>query len=127
MPRILLVDDTEDNLDMLERRLKLRKFEVVVARNGIEAVSAFTQHHPDLILMDMLMPEMDGYEATRQIRQLPEGRGIPIIGLTALAMAGDREKVFDAGCSDYASKPIDFEFLITKIQSGLASRSSGDS
>lgn len=119
MPRILLVDDEENNLDMLKRRLEKRGFEVVTASNGADACRQVPLIHPDLVLMDVMMPGLDGCEATRQLRQSPTSGQIPVIALTALAMPGDRERVIEAGCNDYATKPIDLPELLEKIQTLL--------
>ncbi|TWU13775.1 Polar-differentiation response regulator DivK [Symmachiella macrocystis] len=123
MPKILLVDDTEDNRDMLTRRLQKRGFEVVGAVNGVDACEKAASEAPDLVLMDMQMPVMDGYEATRTIKNAAETCDIPIIGLTAHAMAGDREKALAAGCDDYEAKPINFSQLLETIQALLKKRS----
>ncbi len=122
MPKILLVDDTEDNRDMLMRRLQKRGFDVLIAVDGAEACAMASSELPDLILMDMQMPVMDGYEATRQVKATPETAAIPVIGLTAHAMAGDREKALAAGCDDYEAKPINFSQLIETIQRLLEDR-----
>lgn len=116
MARILLVEDNELNRDMLSRRLSRRGFEVTVAEDGAAAVEQARRELPDLVLMDMNLPVMDGWEATRQLRATPETQGIPIIALTAHAMAGDRERILAAGCDDYDTKPIDLERLLTKIE-----------
>jgi two-component system cell cycle response regulator DivK len=116
VPRILLVDDEEMNRDFLQRRLQKRGYEVITAVDGRDACTRVIDLRPDLILMDMMMPNMDGLEATRSLRAVPETRDIPVIALTAQAMAGDREKVVEAGCDDYATKPIDLPELLDKIQ-----------
>ena len=113
--RILLVDDTEDNRDMLARRLARRGYEVAQANDGAQALAAVREQHPDLILMDMQMPVLDGYAATGQLKADPTTAGIPVIGLTAYAMAGDRNKVLAAGCDDYEAKPIDLPALLIKM------------
>ena len=112
---ILLVDDTDDNRDMLARRLARRGFEVQQAVDGEQALAAVRQQPPDLILMDMQMPVLDGYEATNRLKADPATAGIPVIGLTAYAMAGDRDKVLAAGCDDYEAKPIDLPTLLGKM------------
>jgi CheY-like chemotaxis protein len=117
--KLLLVDDDEMNRDMLTRRLARRGYAVVTAGDGDEACAVALRERPVLILMDMRMPVADGYEATRRIREMSEINTVPIIGLTAQAMAGDREKVLEAGCDDYEPKPIDFPRLLSKIQSLL--------
>ena len=116
MPKILLVEDNEMNRDMLSRRLKRRGYEVVVALDGAEGVEKVKGEQPDLILMDMGLPVLDGWAATRQIKAMPEVQNIPLIALTAHAMAGDRDKAIAAGCDDYESKPVDFPHLLTKIE-----------
>ena len=119
MAKILLVEDNENNRDMLSRRLQRRGYEVVFAVDGAEAVSQAAAELPDLILMDMQLPVMDGWEATRQIKAAEATQAIPVIGLTAFAMSGDREKGLDAGCDDYDTKPVNFEQLVGKIQALL--------
>ena len=120
MARILLVDDEEMNRDMLSRRLRRRGYEVITAIDGGDACEKAAQLQPDLILMDMRMPVTDGYEATRRLRESPQTAAIPVIGLTAQAMSGDRERVLEAGCNAYESKPIEFVRLLETIQSLLA-------
>jgi two-component system cell cycle response regulator DivK len=116
MPRILLVEDNEMNRDMLSRRLLRRGYDVVIALDGEAGVTMAASERPDLILMDMSLPVLDGWEATRRLKGTPETAAIPIIALTAHVMAGDRDKAFEAGCDDYDAKPIDFERLLGKIQ-----------
>ena len=116
MVKILLVEDNEMNRDMLSRRLAKRGFEVVMAVDGAEGVSMARSAAPDLILMDMSLPVMDGWTATRVLKADAATRGIPVIGLTAHAMAGDREKCLEAGCDEYDTKPVDFPRLLEKIQ-----------
>ena len=120
MPLILLVEDNEMNRDMLSRRLLRKGFEVTMAFDGAEGVSAAREKKPDLILMDMSLPVLDGWEATREIKSAPETRAIPVIGLSAHAMAGDREKAMQAGCDDYDVKPVEFERLMGKITAVLS-------
>ena len=116
MPQvILLVDDTDDNRDMLARRLSRRGYTVLEARDGEQACEMVKSQKPQLILMDMQMPVLDGYEATRRLKADPETVGIPIIGLTAYAMAGDKAKVLEAGCNGYESKPVDLNALLEQI------------
>lgn len=115
MPKILLVEDNEMNRDMLSRRLQRRGFEVVIAVDGAEGVALANSEIPDLILMDMSLPVMDGWEATKTIKGNSTTKAIPVIALTAHAMSGDREKALDAGCDDYDTKPIDLPRLLTKI------------
>src|SRR5215468_11122888 len=120
MPKILLVEDNEMNRDMLARRLERRGYKVVIALDGDQGVQLAQTETPDLILMDMSLPVLDGWEATRRLRALPATQAIPIIALTAHAMAGDREQALTAGCDDYDSKPIEFARLLGKIQALLA-------
>lgn len=115
MPKVLLVEDNEMNRDMLSRRLERKGFEVVFALDGLAAVEMADSEHPDVILMDMSLPVMDGWEATRRIKGNEKLQNIPIIALTAHAMSGDREKALQAGCEEYDTKPIDFPRLIEKI------------
>lgn len=121
MSRILLVEDNEMNRDMLSRRLTRRGFEVVIAVNGQEGVEMTRQENPDIVLMDMSLPVLDGWEATRRLKKDDGTKHIPIIALTAHAMAGDREKTLEAGCDDYDTKPIEFARLLDKINALLAS------
>lgn len=116
MSKILLVEDNEMNRDMLSRRLKRRGYEVMIAVNGAEGVAMATSEIPDLILMDMSLPIMDGWEATKNIKADPLTKSIPVIALTAHAMSGDREKALKAGCDDYDTKPIELARLIEKIK-----------
>jgi len=123
MAKILLVEDNEMNRDMLSRRLERRGYQVVIAEDGAAGVSLARSETPDLILMDMSLPVMDGWEATRQIKAAPETRAIPVIALTAHAMAGDEEKALAAGCNDYETKPVDLPKLLAKIDTLLQSKS----
>jgi CheY-like chemotaxis protein len=116
MTKILLVEDSEMSRDMLARRLARRGYEVVIAVDGGQGVTLARTAAPDLILMDMNLPVLDGSEATRQLRAAPATRSIPIIALTAHAMSGDREKALEAGCDDYDTKPIELERLLGKIE-----------
>jgi two-component system cell cycle response regulator DivK len=122
MLKILLVEDNEMNWDMLSRRLRRRGFDVVIATDGRQGVELALSEAPDLILMDMGLPVIDGWEATRQIKQTNGMQAIPIIALTSHAMMGDREKALTAGCDDYDVKPIDFPRLLGKIQQLLETR-----
>lgn len=115
MPKILLIEDNEMNRDMLSRRLVRRGFEVALAGDGEEGLQMAHQSAPDLILMDMSLPVIDGWEATRRLKADEATRHIPIIALTAHAMADDREMALQAGCDDYDTKPIEFERLLLKI------------
>ncbi len=123
MAKVLLVEDNEMNRDMLGRRLQRRGYEVIIAVDGAEGVAMAQADPPDLILMDMSLPVLDGWEATRRLKAVPETQAIPIIALTAHAMSGDREKAIEAGCDDYDTKPIEFTRLLTKIEA-LLNRSS---
>ena len=120
MPRILLVEDNEMNRDMLSRRLVRGGYEVIIATDGARGVAMATSDRPDLILMDMSLPVIDGWEATRRIKATPELRKIPIIALTAHAMATDRDKALEAGCDEYDTKPIELQRLLGKIETLLA-------
>ena len=115
MPKILLVEDNEMNRDMLSRRLLRRGYEVLIAVDGQQGVDLATSELPALVLMDMSLPVIDGWEATRRIKASDTTRHIPVIALTAHAMAGDREQALAAGCDDYDTKPIDLERLLPKI------------
>ncbi len=119
MPKILLVEDNEMNRDMLSRRLERKGYEVVIAVDGGEGLAKARSEAPVLILMDMSLPVVDGWEATRQLKADPATQGIPIIGLTAHAMAGDREKCIAAGCDDYDTKPVELPRLLEKMQAQL--------
>ncbi len=119
MPKILLVEDNEMNRDMLSRRLQKRGYEVSMAMDGRQGVEMARAGGFDLILMDMSLPEIDGWEATRQLRAVPETRTVPIIGLTAHAMSGHREKALEAGCNDYDTKPVELPRLLAKIETLL--------
>jgi two-component system, cell cycle response regulator DivK len=119
MSKILLVADNEMSRDMLSRRLERRGYQVIIAVDGQAGVALARSHAPDLILMDMSLPMLDGWEATRQLKAAVETRAIPIIALTAHAMSGDREKALEAGCDDYDSKPVEFARLLGKIQALL--------
>ena len=120
MAKILLVEDNEMNRDMLSRRLERKGYQVIVAMDGEEGMAKARAEAPDLILMDMSLPVVDGWEATRRLKTAPETRGIPIIALTAHAMEGDREKALEAGADDYDTKPIELPRLLEKIQTALA-------
>jgi two-component system, cell cycle response regulator DivK len=116
MTAILLIEDNEMNRDMLSRRLQRRGFEVTIAIDGVEGIVLARSSRPDVILMDISLPVLDGWEATRQLKADPGTRSIPIIALTAHAMASDREKALAAGCDDYDSKPVDLSRLLAKIE-----------
>src|SRR3984893_6295319 len=119
MARILLVEDNEMNRDMLSRRLQRRGYEVLIALDGAEGVAEAQTQAPDLILMDMSLPILDGWEATRRLKAAPETQSIPVIALTAHAMSGDRDKAIEAGCDDFDTKPVEFNRLLTKIEALL--------
>ena len=114
--KILYVEDNDDNIYMLERRLKRAGFDVVIARDGAQGVAMALAEHPALILMDMGLPVLDGWEATRQIKAAPETKHIPVIALTSNAMTGDKEKALAAGCDDFDTKPVELSRLLGKIQ-----------
>jgi two-component system, cell cycle response regulator DivK len=119
MAKLLLVEDNEMNRDMLSRRLIRRGYQVAIAVDGAQGVAMAQSEKPDLVLMDLSLPGIDGWEATRRIKANADTNHLPVIGLTAHAMAGDREKALEAGCDDYDTKPIEFERLIGKIESLL--------
>ena len=121
MSKILLVEDNEMNRDMLTRRLERKGYEVVIAVDGQAGVDMASSSNPDIILMDLSLPVMDGWEATRQIKADPATQGIPLIALTAHAMAGDEQKAREAGCDDYDTKPVDIKRLLGKIENLLGS------
>ena len=114
--KILYVEDNDDNIYMLEKRLKRLGFSVLIARDGAQGVALAAAEQPDLILMDLGLPVIDGWEATRQIKAAPQTRHIPVIALTANAMTGDREKAISAGCDDFDTKPVELPRLLGKIQ-----------
>jgi CheY-like chemotaxis protein len=115
MPKILLVEDNEMNRDMLSRRLERKGFQIIIAVDGEEAVRLASTELPDLILMDMSLPVVDGWRATRTIKAAPETSAIPVIALTAHAMSDDKQKAIDAGCDDYDTKPVELPRLLEKI------------
>jgi CheY-like chemotaxis protein len=119
MPKILLVEDNEMNRDMLSRRLQRKGYAVVLAVDGAQGVALAAAEQPDLILMDMSLPVLDGWEATRKIKATPAISAVPVIALTAHAMAGDHEKCIAAGCDDYDTKPVDLPRLLGKIEALL--------
>ncbi len=119
MTKILLVEDNEMNQDMLSRRLLRRGYEVVIAGDGAQGVTMSLSETPDIILMDMSLPILDGWEATRHIKFNPVTKHLPVIALTAHAMSGDRENALAAGCDDYDTKPVDFKRLLGKIEALL--------
>src|SRR5687768_6080084 len=125
MPKILLVEDNEMNRDMLSRRLERRGYEVILATDGEEGVAMACSEVPALVLMDMSLPVLDGWEATRRLKASPVTRHIPVIALTAHAMSSDRDKAMEAGCDDYYTKPIELPRLLAKIEA-LLGRESAD-
>ena len=124
MAKILLIEDNQMNRDMLSRRLTRKGYEVVNAVDGEQGMAMARSEAPDLILMDMSLPVLDGWEATRQLKSAPATQAIPIIALTAHAMAGDREKAVEAGCNDYDTKPIELPRLLEKIEALLGGKAS---
>lgn len=116
MPKILLVEDNEMNRDMLSRRLQRKGYDVIMATDGQQGVDMARSGQPDLVLMDMSLPVLDGWEATRSIKTGPTTKHIPIIAITAHAMAGDKERAFEAGCDEYDTKPVDLPRLLVKIE-----------
>jgi two-component system, cell cycle response regulator DivK len=125
MARILYVEDNEDNVYMLTRRLKRHGFEVMTAADGEQGVALARRERPDLIVMDLNMPVLDGWEATRRLKSAPETEAIPIIALSAHAMSGDRERALEAGCDEYDTKPVRIDSLMSKIRTllpGIAER-----
>jgi CheY-like chemotaxis protein len=126
MAKILLVEDNEMNRDMLSRRLVRKGHQVVMATDGQQGVAMAASEKPDIILMDMSLPVIDGWEATRQLKAAEATRAIPVIALTAHAMAGEREKCLAAGCDEYDTKPVEFGRLIDKIAALLAKAGAPD-
>jgi two-component system cell cycle response regulator DivK len=122
MRKILLVEDNEMNRDMLSRRLERKGYEVVIAVDGQAGIDLASSGNPDIILMDLSLPVIDGWEATRRIKADPATQSIPVIALTAHAMAGDEQKALEAGCDDYDTKPIDLKRLLEKIDNLLGAQ-----
>ena len=120
MAKVLLVEDHEEIWDFLSRRLQRRGFEVVLAHDGEEGVAKARASHPDVVLLDMNLPVMDGWTAARTLKSDPGTASVPVIALTAHAMSGDREKALQAGCDDYHPKPVDFSRLLTQIETALS-------
>jgi len=112
---ILLCEDNDLSRDMLSRRLRRKGYTVILATDGSEGLNSAQEHKPDIILMDLSLPDMDGWEATRRLKSKDDTKDIPVIALTAHAMSGDREKALEAGCDDYDTKPVDLRRLLTKI------------
>jgi two-component system cell cycle response regulator DivK len=125
MPKILLVEDNEMNRDMLSRRLIRSGYEIILAVDGAQGVAMATSAAPDLVLMDMSLPVLDGWEATRRLKGDPATRGLPVIALTAHAMAGDEAKAREAGCDDFDTKPVEYTRLLSKIEGLLQKRKAG--
>jgi two-component system cell cycle response regulator DivK len=119
MPKILMVEDNEQNRDALSRRLQRHGYDVIMAVDGQQGVAMAQAELPDLILMDLNLPDIDGWEATRILKEAPETRGIPIVALTAHAIAGDQERALQAGCDDYHAKPVEFQRLLAQIEALL--------
>jgi CheY-like chemotaxis protein len=126
MPKILLVEDNEMNRDMLSRRLERKGFQVILAVDGAAGVEMVTSAAPDLVLMDMSLPVLDGWEATRRLKADPATRHVPVIALTAHAMSSDRGRALEAGCDDYDTKPIELPRLLAKMETLLARGSAAD-
>ena len=121
MPKVLLVEDNEMNRDMLSRRLVKKGYEIVTAEDGAQGVASAKSERPDLILMDMSLPVMHGWDATRELKADPATQAIPVIALTAHAMSGDREKALEAGCDEFDTKPVELPRLLEKMQKLLGS------
>jgi len=119
MPKLLIVEDNEENRDSLSRRLQRRGFEVLVAEDGNVGLTMAQAEKPDLILMDMNMPDLDGWEATRRLKASADTQHVPVIALTAHAMSGDRERALEVGCADYHTKPVEFPRLLSQIEALL--------
>lgn len=127
MPKILIVEDNPENWDMLSRRLKRRGFDVAIAKDGVEGVAKSRSEAPDLILMDMNLPVLDGWEATRRIRAAAETKSLPIIALTAHGMPTDKARSLEVGCDDHHTKPVDLTALLAQIEALLSGRRAGSS
>jgi two-component system cell cycle response regulator DivK len=125
MPKILLVEDNEMNRDMLSRRLTRSGYEVILAADGAQGITMAASAAPDLVLMDMSLPVVDGWEATRRLKGDPATRSVPVIALTAHAMAGDEAKAREAGCDDFDTKPVEYPRLLSKIEGLLQKRKAG--
>jgi two-component system cell cycle response regulator DivK len=121
---ILVIEDDEMNLDMITQRLELRGYRVLGASDGLDGIDLAREEQPDLILMDVNLPEIDGWETTRRLKAEPATRNIPVVALTAHAMVSDRDKALQAGCDDYETKPVDFQRLLSKIGALLVNRQS---
>jgi CheY-like chemotaxis protein len=121
MPKILIVEDNEENRDVLSRRLERHGYSVLVAVDGQAGITMAQDEHPDVILMDLNLPDVDGWEATKRIKASPQTASIPIIALTAHAVVGDEQRALQAGCNDYHSKPVEFTRLVGQIEALLKS------
>jgi CheY-like chemotaxis protein len=119
MPKILMIEDNEQNRDALSRRLQRHGYDVITAIDGRQGITMAQAEIPDLILMDLNLPDVDGWEATRMLKEAPETRAIPIMAMTAHAIAGDQERALQAGCDDYHAKPVEFQRLLTQIEALL--------
>jgi CheY-like chemotaxis protein len=119
MPKILMIEDNEQNRDALSRRLQRHGYDVITAIDGQQGITMAQAEIPDLILMDLNLPDVDGWEATRILKETPETRTIPIMAMTAHAIAGDEERALQAGCDDYHAKPVEFQRLLTQIEALL--------
>jgi CheY-like chemotaxis protein len=119
MPKILMIEDNEQNRDALSRRLQRHGYDVITAIDGRQGITMAQAEIPDLILMDLNLPDVDGWEATRILKEAPETRAIPIMAMTAHAIAGDEERALQAGCDDYHAKPVEFQRLLTQIEALL--------
>ena len=119
MPKILMIEDNEQNRDALSRRLQRHGYDVITAIDGRQGITMAQAELPDLILMDLNLPDVDGWEATRILKEAPETRAIPIMAMTAHAIAGDQERALQAGCDDYHAKPVEFQRLLTQIEALL--------
>jgi CheY-like chemotaxis protein len=119
MPKILMIEDNEQNRDALSRRLQRHGYDVITAIDGRQGITTAQAEIPDLILMDLNLPDVDGWEATRLLKEAPETRAIPIMAMTAHAIAGDEERALQAGCDDYHAKPVEFQRLLTQIEALL--------
>jgi CheY-like chemotaxis protein len=119
MPKILMIEDNEQNRDALSRRLQRHGYDVITAIDGRQGIAMAQADLPDLILMDLNLPDVDGWEATRILKETPETRTIPIMAMTAHAIAGDEERALQAGCDDYHAKPVEFQRLLTQIEALL--------
>jgi two-component system cell cycle response regulator DivK len=125
MPKILLIEDNEQNRDALSRRLQRQGYDVIMAFDGKQGIALAQAELPDLVLMDLNLPDVDGWEATRQLKAAPETSAIPVMAMTAHAIAGDQERALQAGCDDYHAKPVEFPRLLTQIEALLKKADKG--